>query len=213
MRSGQAPASTSKQKRNQLTNRRPVAVRQTDRFRKILPTPFRESSSLVIGVSRIPRIYFKKIIRFECSGRIPISTEFRFQIPINFQISSSIFARSPNTRGRPKRNDDDETTTTITHPPSRLSSEEGRSSLLHFSVTPNFGRNDFLRFRSPARHRRHPKEWTMTIIHPRSIPRYEPTRHNNSFQRRLRLRMPITRRRHAERALRSSRHRSKCRRG
>mmetsp|Transcript_18753 Transcript_18753/g.45069 ORF Transcript_18753/g.45069 Transcript_18753/m.45069 type:complete len:133 (+) Transcript_18753:167-565(+) len=53
----------------------------------------------------------------------------------------------------------------------------------------------------------------MTIIHPRSIPRYEPTRHNNSFQRRLRLRMPITRRRHAERALRSSRHRSKCRRG
>ena len=97
MPSGQGSTSTSKQNQNQLTNRRYVAVRQTDGFRKILPTPSQESSSLVIGVSRIPRINLKK-----CS--LPnVPEEFRFNTNSNFK-----FQFSKTTLTEPKKQFDNE---------------------------------------------------------------------------------------------------------
>ena len=111
-------------------------------------------------------------------NRIPISNSDQLSNNFKFHLRSSLALQHTTTT---KRNDDNETTTTITHPPSRLSSEDGRSSFLYFSVTPNFGRNDFLRFRPPARHRRHPKQWTMTTNYPSTI-RPATLRANSSQQ-------------------------------
>ena len=91
MRSGQGPTSTSKQKRNQLTNRRLVAVRQTDRFRK--KSPHAVPGIVIIGhrsLENPENLFLKIIVLLECSGN-SIQNKFRFQIPINkFQISSSL---------------------------------------------------------------------------------------------------------------------------